>query len=130
MTSSPGGRITIAYENTDLDDEALQEATRNLARDIREVDGVEHVDLVAVDEAAIPAGAKAVGGYLLGILQALIDPKNLINNLINLLKFLGSRLQGGIIKLKVKVSDKEVEIEVSNQKDLLAAEETVKRLMT
>lgn len=40
MASSSGGQVTIVYENADLDDEALQEVTQNLAKEIREVDGV------------------------------------------------------------------------------------------
>ena len=54
-------RVTIALKSPDLDDQELQESMENLLPQLREVDGVEQANLVAVEE--IPEGAKSRSGF-------------------------------------------------------------------
>ncbi|MEH2456433.1 hypothetical protein [Nostoc sp.] len=70
MSSESNVKLTIALSNPDLDADEQERETRNLLREIRDLD-VESAELVAVTE--IPAGARAVGGFLMGVLQAEVD---------------------------------------------------------
>jgi hypothetical protein len=125
VISSHKAQVVITFENPNFNDERLQETTLILLEQIKEVEGVEQASLIAVEEISIPKGAKSVGGYFLGSLRTIVTKANLIN----LMKFLGNRFFGGTIKINIKTSEKEVVLEVSSQKDLLAAEETIKRLL-
>lgn len=110
MTSQSNIEITIALVDTSLSDEELQEEVENLLPQIKEVDGVEDANLVPVEQA--PKDSKALGGFLLGLLQAEVS----ITNIKALFGFLGDRLGGKPIKLTVKASDgRELNIEASSQ---------------
>lgn len=64
--------MTISLSEQGLDEEELQAEAENLLPQIKEVDGVEDADLVAVTEA--PQGSKALGGFLLATLKAMGNP--------------------------------------------------------
>jgi hypothetical protein len=71
---------------------------------------VENVDLVPVTEA--PKGAKALGGFLLGMLQAEVS----VANIKALFGFLGDRIGAKPIKMNIKAPDgRELNIEASSQ---------------
>jgi len=67
MSSESNIKLRIALSNPDLDAEEQEQETRNLLREIRDLD-VESAELVAVAE--IPKSSRAFGGFLLGVLQA------------------------------------------------------------
>jgi hypothetical protein len=103
-------KVTISLANTGINDEELQTEVENLLPQIREVDGVENADLVGVIDT--PEGAKAFGGFLLGILTAEVNPANIKA----LFKFLSDRLSGQTIKLEVEKKDGDkLKIEASSQ---------------
>ena len=111
MTESSNIEITISFADPSLDDEELQGEVQNLLPQILEVDGVEDADLIAVNEA--PPGSKAIGGFLLGKLKAIVS----LNGIKTLFKFL-SCLGGKPIKLKVKTPDgREIDIEASSKEE-------------
>lgn len=110
MASTSNVQITISLQDPSLDDDELQAEVENLLPQIKEVDGVENVDLVPVTEA--PKGAKALGGFLLGMLQAEVS----VANIKALFGFLSDRLGGQPIKISVKAADgRELNIEASSQ---------------
>ncbi|MFB2981542.1 hypothetical protein [Microseira sp. BLCC-F43] len=110
MTSTSKVQITISLQDPSLDDDELQAEVENLLPQIKDVDGVENVDLVPVTEA--PKGSKALGGFLLGMLQAEVS----VANIKALFGFLSDRLGGQPIKMNVKASDgRELNIEASSQ---------------
>jgi hypothetical protein len=67
MTEQANFEITIAIQDADLDNDELQEETQKLREQLEESEIVESADLVAVNQA--PAGSKAFGGFLLGLLN-------------------------------------------------------------
>ncbi|BAY09473.1 sugar ABC transporter permease [Calothrix sp. NIES-2098] len=104
--------VTLFLTELDLDEEELQAEVQNLLPQLREVDGVEAVDSVAVEDT--PRGAKAFGGFLLGLLNLEINPANIKT----LFKFLGDRFGNKPIKLVVKAPDgRELNIEASSREE-------------
>ena len=72
--------ITIALKSPDLDDQELQDSIQNLLPQLREVDGVEQANLIAVEE--IPEGAKSMEGFLIGMLKAEVNLANIKSFLV------------------------------------------------
>jgi hypothetical protein len=103
-------RLTIAFSDSDLDNEELDEQAQNLLAQIRDLDDIETVDRVL--DPNPPAGNKAVGGFLVGLLMAEVS----VANFKKLGAFLGDRIGNKPIKLKVKAPDgRELELEASSQ---------------
>ncbi len=114
MSSKPNIKLTIALCNPNLDSEEQERETRNLLREVRDLD-VENAELVAVTE--IPEGSKALGGFLLGVLQAEVS----IANCKKLLGFLGDRLGNKTIELEVEANGKKLKVKASSQEELMTA---------
>jgi hypothetical protein len=114
MNSEYNVKLTIALDNPDLDAGEQEEETRNLLREIRELD-VESAELVAVTEA--PKGSKALGGFLLGVLQAEVS----FANFKKVLGFVGDRLGNKTIELEVEANGKKLKVKASSQQELMAA---------
>ncbi|MBD2506639.1 hypothetical protein H6G91_05060 [Nostoc muscorum FACHB-395] len=122
MSSESNVKLTIALSNPDLDAEEQERETRNLLRDIKELD-VESAELVAVTE--IPQGAKSVGGFLVGVLQAEVS----LANFKKLLGFLGDRLGNKTIELEVEANGKKLKVKASSQQELNAAIEQAQKFI-
>ncbi|MFN6519489.1 MAG: hypothetical protein RMY29_034035 [Nostoc sp. CreGUA01] len=122
MSSESNVKLTIALSNPDPDPEEQERETRNLLREVRELD-VENAELVAVTE--IPEGSKALGGFLVGVLQAEVS----LANFKKLLGFLGDRLGGKPIELEVEANGKKLKITASSQAELTAALEAAERFV-
>jgi len=106
-------KVTISLSELGLEDDELQAEAETLLPQIREVDGVEEADLVTVKEA--PQGSKALGGFSLGALKAVINP-SLIKPLFG---FLGRMLGNKSIKLAIKAPHgRELNLEASSREDL------------
>jgi hypothetical protein len=73
-----------------------------------------------------PEGSRSIGAFLWGLLQAKVTR----SSVKNLLSFLGDRLGNQPIKIKVKLIDgRTIEIEARSRAELLAAEQTIQRLL-
>jgi hypothetical protein len=114
MSSESNVKLTIALDNPDLDAQEQEQETRNLLREIRDLD-VESAELVAVTET--PKGSKALGGFLLGVLQAEVS----IANFKKVLGFLGDRLGNKTIELEVEANGKKLKVKASSQQELMTA---------
>lgn len=103
--------ITLkALNDADFDEEKLEKLTQNLLREMRQMDEVERADRVLDPEP--PEGNRSLGGFLIGILKAEVS----VANFKKLMEFLGDRLAGKPIKIKVKKANgEEIEIEASSQ---------------
>ena len=113
MASISNVQVTISLQDPNLDDQELQAKAENLLPQLREVDGVQQADLVAV--ATTPQGSKALGGFLLGVLTAEVNPANIKA----VFQFLGDRLGGKPLKLTVKKPDgTELSLEASSQAEI------------
>ncbi|MDH6073453.1 sugar ABC transporter permease [Chrysosporum ovalisporum ANA283AFssAo] len=112
MLGTSNIQVTISLTELGLDDEDLQAEVQNLLPQLREVDGVEDADLVSVETA--PKNTKALGGFLLGLLNAEVN----IANIKTLFTFLGDRLGNKPIKMLLKAPDgRELNIEAGSQKE-------------
>ncbi|MBG1266805.1 hypothetical protein [Nostoc sp. WHI] len=122
MSSESNVKLTIALTNPDLDAEEQERETRNLLREIRELD-VESAELVAVTE--IPEGAMSIGGFLLGVLQAEVS----LANFKKLLGFLGDRLGSKSIELEVEANGKKLKVKASSREELIAVIEQAQKFV-
>ncbi|MGJ5633954.1 hypothetical protein [Nostoc edaphicum] len=122
MSFESNVKLTIALANPDLDAEEQEREARNLLREIKDLD-VESAELVAVTE--IPEGAKSVGGFLLGVLQAEVS----LANFKKLLGFLGDRLGNKTIELEVEANGKKLKVKASSQEELNAAIEQAQKFI-
>ena len=110
MTEQANVQVTVAIQDSDLDEEELQASIEKLLPQIREVDGIERADLVA-DE-AVPKDSKAFGGFLMGMLTAEVNPANIKKLMI----FLSDRLGGKQIEMALKTPDgRELNLKASSQ---------------
>lgn len=110
MANPSNVQVTISLQEAGLDDQELQAEVENLLPQIKEVDGVEQEGLVPVEDA--PPGSKALGGFLLGILTAEVNPANIKA----LFGFLSDRLGGKPIEMTLKATDgRELSIKASSQ---------------
>jgi hypothetical protein len=114
MSSESNVKLTIALDNPNLDAEEQEQETRNLLREIKDLD-VESAELVAVTET--PEDSKALGGFLLGVLQAEVS----IANFKKVLGFVGDRLVGKTIELGVEANGKKLKVKASSQQELMTA---------
>ncbi|MEH2145012.1 hypothetical protein, partial [Nostoc sp.] len=103
MSFESNVKLTIGLSNPDLDAEEQERETRNLLREIKDLD-VESAELVAVTE--IPEGARSVGGFLVGVLQTEVS----LANFKKLLGYLGDRLGNKNIELEVEANGKKLKV--------------------
>jgi hypothetical protein len=122
MSSESNVKFTITLSNLDLDAEEQERETQNLLRDIKDLD-VESAGPVEVTE--IPEGAKSVGGFLVGALQAEVT----ISNCYKLLAWLGDRLRNKTIELEIEVNGKKVILKVNSQQELAAVLELAQKFI-
>jgi hypothetical protein len=101
--------VILEVIDPSLDAEDLQQATRNLLRQVKAVDGVEEANLVTVTE--VPDNAMALGGFVVGLLTAEVSAANLKK----LGGFVKDRLVGKTLKMSVEAYGKKIAIEGSSQ---------------
>ncbi|HEY9740463.1 MAG TPA: hypothetical protein V6C90_08220 [Coleofasciculaceae cyanobacterium] len=114
MTSASSIKITIALQDPNLDDIERQKETEQLLQQIRNLDEVENADLVR--DPNPPEGSKTVSGFLIGLLTAEVNAKNIKA----LFGFLGERLGNKPIELEVEAYGKKLKIKASSQQELQA----------
>ncbi len=105
-------QLTITLSDPQLEEEQLQTDTENMLSEIQEFDGVQKADLMPIEKAE--PGSKSIGGFLVGILTAEINAKNLKA----LVGYLGNNLYGKTIKIKAEGNGRKLDLEVRNLEDL------------
>jgi hypothetical protein len=108
-------KVTIAFNDPELDSEELEEQAQNLVAQMRGLDEVETVDRVL--DLNPPEGNKAVGAILAGLLTAEVNPANVKK----LMGFLGDRLGGKPIELEVEANGKKLKVSAHSREELEAA---------
>ena len=121
--TSKSVKLTIDINQSDLEADKLDELTRNLLQEMKQLDEVEKVSLVADENP--PEGARAFGNFLLGILQAEVS----IENVKFLLEFLWNRLNPQPIEIELEANGKKFKIAVRSQHQLPAAIDAVNKLL-
>jgi hypothetical protein len=123
MGTTTNIQVTINLSNQDIDGEELQAETLNLLPQLRDLDGVETVDLV--EAAEIPDSAKPGLSYVWGILTAKVNPANIGT----LLKFL-SNFRTKPIELQLKAPDgRELKLIANTQADLAFARQQAEEFL-
>ncbi|MDJ0675893.1 MAG: sugar ABC transporter permease [Calothrix sp. MO_167.B42] len=112
MMTTSNIQLTISLSELGLDAEELQTEIETLLPQIKEVDGVEDANLVEAKEA--PRGAKAFGGFSLGMLETIINP----GYIKTVFGFLRDRFGNKTIKLALKAPDgREINLEASSREE-------------
>lgn len=115
MTPSANVKLTIAFNDPDLDSEERDEQAQRLLAELKQMDEVDAVDRVL--DPSPPEGNKALGGFLVGLLSAEVS----FANAQKLMGFLGDRLGGKPIELAVEANGKKLTVKAHSREELEAA---------
>lgn len=121
MTETSNVKLTIAFNDPDLDSEELEEQAQNLLVQLRDLDEIETVDRVL--DPNPPVGNKAVGAILVGLLTAQLNKENAQK----VMGFLGDRLGNKAIELEVEANGKKLKVKASSREELEAAIEAAQK---
>ena len=127
MSENSSIRLTIAFNDPDLDREELEEQAQNLLtqmKDLRDAGEVEAVDRVL--DPNPPEGNKAVGAVLVGLLTAKVNKENVQK----VMGFLGDRLGNKAIELEVEANGKKLKVKASSREELEVAIEAAQKFVT
>ena len=116
-------KIQILFNDSDLDSEERDHEAQKLLNQLRKLDEVE--DVKRVLDPNPPEGNKALGGFLAGMVTAEVNP----SNIKALFGFLGDRLSGKTIELKVEANGKKLEVKASSQAELKVAIDAAKEFL-
>ena len=114
MTPNSNIKLTIAFNDPDLDPEELDEQAQRLMAELKQMDEVE-VDRVL--DPNPPEGNKAIGGILVGLLTTQVSAVNAQK----LMGFLGDRLGGKPIELELEANGKKLKVKAHSREELEAA---------
>ena len=114
MTDTLNVKLTIAFNDPELDAEEREEQAQLFMAELQQMDEVE-VDRVL--DPNPPEGNKAVGAILVGLLTAQVNKENAQK----VMAFLGDRLGGKPIELEVEANGKKLKVKASSREELEAA---------
>ncbi len=115
-------KLNIHFADPDLDAEELDEASRRLLTQLKDLDEVESVERVV--DPNPPAGNKTLGGFLPGILRTEVKPPNLQP----LFRFLEKRSGYSPIEIEVEIGERKVKVKANSREDLAAALQIVQQM--
>jgi len=116
-------KLTIAFNDPDLDSEELEEQAQNLLAQMSDLDEIETVGRVL--DPHPPEGNKAVGAILMGLLTAQVNKENAQK----VMGFLGDRIGPKPIELEVEANGKKLKVKASSQAELMAAIEAAQKFV-
>ncbi len=108
-------KFTISFTDPELNLEERDEQAQKLLNQMKDLDELEEVGRVF--DPNPPAGNKALGGFLPGIIKAVTNT----SQIKQCMKFLGDRLSGKTIEMEVTANGKSLKVKVGNQAELTAA---------
>ena len=114
MTDTSNVKLTIAFNDPDLEAEEREEQAQLFMAELQQMDEVE-VDRVL--DPNPPEGNKAVGAILVGLLTAQVNKENAQK----VMGFLGDRLGGKLIELEVEANGKKLKVSAHSREELEAA---------
>jgi hypothetical protein len=115
MTVNSEVKVTIAFNDPELEPEEQDEQARRLVAELEQMDEVDTVTRVL--DPNPPEGNKSGGGFLVGLLMAEVS----VVNAKKLLRFLGDRLGNKPIELSVEANGKKLSVKASSREELEAA---------
>lgn len=123
MADESNVKLTIHFNDPDLDEEERDEESRKLLTQLRDLDEIETVERVL--DPNPPEGNKALGGFLAGMVRTEAKPANLQP----LFNFLGSRPGYTPIEMEVEVRGKKLKLKASSREELMATWQMVQQFM-
>ena len=115
MSNESTIKLAIAFNDPDLEPEERDEQAQRLLAELKQVDEVESVERLL--DPNPPEGNKSLGGFLVGMLLAEVNPANGKK----LLGFLGDRLGGKPIELSVEANGRKLTVKAHSREELEAA---------
>ena len=115
MSNASTITLTIAFDDPDLEPEERDEQAQRFLAELKQVDEVESVERLL--DPNPPEGNKSLGGFLVGMLLAEVNPANGKK----LLGFLGDRLGGKPIELSVEANGRKLTVKAHSREELEAA---------
>jgi hypothetical protein len=96
---------------------------RMLLNQMKDLEEIETVNQVL--DPNPPEGNKTLGGFLVGLLTAEVNP----GNAKKLFEFLSHRLSGKPIELEVEANGRKLKVKANSQADMVAAIEAVQKFI-
>lgn len=118
MQSLDTVKLTINFNDPDLEPEEKDVLVQGLLQELRELDEIQLVERVR--DLSPPQGNKSLGGFLVGLLTAEVSTQNAKQ----ILAFLRDRLGGKPLELEVEANGKSLKVKAYSREDLLAAVKT------
>jgi hypothetical protein len=115
MSNESTIKLAIAFNDPDLEPEERDEQAQRFLAELKQVDEVESVKRLL--DPNPPEGNKSLGGFLVGMLLAEVNPANGKK----LLGFLGDRLGGKPIELSVEANGRKLTVKAHSREELEAA---------
>jgi hypothetical protein len=115
MNDQSSIKLAIAFNDPDLEPEEREEQAQRLLTELKQVDEVESVERIL--DPNPPERNMSLGGFLVGILLAEVNPVNGKK----LLGFLGDRLGGKPIELSVEANGRKLTVKAHSREELEAA---------
>ena len=115
MNDQSSVKFTISFDDPDLEPEERDEQAQRFLAELKQVDEVESVERLL--DPNPPEGNKSLGGFLVGMLLAEVNPANGKK----LLGFLGDRLGGKPIELSVEANGRKLTVKAHSREELEAA---------
>ena len=115
MIDESNFELQIVFNDPNLDSEERDSEAQKLLHQLRQLEEIEDVNRVL--DPHPPKGNKALGGFLVGMLTAEVNP----SNIKALLGFLGERLSGKTIELNVEAHGKKLAVKARSKAELIAA---------
>jgi hypothetical protein len=112
MTSSSNLKLTIEFNDPELEPAQRDEQAQFLIEELREIDEVETVAHVL--DPNPPDGNKSIGGVLVGLLMAEVK----VDNAKKLFGYLKDRLGGKSIEFTVEANGKKLSVKASSREEL------------
>jgi hypothetical protein len=114
MTANSSVKVTIAFNDPELNAEEQDEQAQQLLAELRQMDDVE---VNRVLDPNPPEGNKSLTGFLVGLVAAEANALNAKK----LMGFLGDRLGGKPIELSVEANGKKLTVKAHSREELEAA---------
>jgi hypothetical protein len=112
MTSTPNIKLTIEFNDPELEPERRDEQAQFLINELRDIDEIDTVD--RVPDPHPPDGNKSIGGFLVGLLMAEVK----VDNAKKLFGYLRDRLGGKSIEFTVEANGKKLSVKASSREEL------------
>ena len=115
MSNESTIKLAIAFDDPDLEPEERDEQAQRFLAELKQVDEVESVERIL--DPHPPERNMSLGGFLVGILLAEVNPANGKK----FLGFLGDRLGGKPIELSVEANGRKLTVKAHSREELEAA---------